>query len=459
MQARGWVTSQTSRIQLTAIELADKAGKTIPLRDACISVPGNSSEEDHPPTNLLKGDDRMWIVNLKDHDCNYSQASADLDYERAALVLQLPKPVEATAFRFQVGKDLPQRDPIAFTISGSNDAKQWIPLHVERNCGDSMHRLSWSEWFELTPRRWPIEPLSPGWHRLRVRAVDKALVIYLDEQRIGNTVDTTTRSGYVGLCASRCRVMVNNYTLENLSTYADFVKERDTMVFSEARALEKERLHEVAHAMQTLKAARLIQDVQRMKNSYVKQRMLRYEMAKESGTEQALRQRKLLSWMALLSVLNKMNDKLHEPALREDRERKFLKALPPPPPPPPLAPPPTDAEEELHFQYQAMREVYAPQWDAVGRDTLGAEKWEEMRSKPHGPAQKQKKLICLDYLRKAREATTEGEHQDYLLRAWKLEHAWKSLHDNEHGRSEKAEHLQRDEVRRWATEVMLEHGI
>jgi len=192
----------------------------------------------------------------------------------------------------------------------------------------------------------------------------------------------------------------------------------------------RERDKKLAMKRQSM-AARLIQEVGKLKNGLLNQRMEMYYQAESQGREDQLRERKLLTWMTLLNVLAKINQEMSKPAKQDLRNKKFLQELDeecPPPPPPPMRPPPSQEEEDLHYRYEAMKAKYAWQWDKAGKKVLGWEKFEKVKNMQNEKdettafAFKHKKIMaqrCIDH---AINAMSEKEHTEWLRKAWCFEH-------------------------------------
>mmetsp|Transcript_7161 Transcript_7161/g.10008 ORF Transcript_7161/g.10008 Transcript_7161/m.10008 type:complete len:207 (-) Transcript_7161:205-825(-) len=66
----------------------------------------------------------------------------------------------------------------------------------------------------------------------------------------------------------------------------------------------------------------------RMKRDFKKQRMQYYYEAEDSGRDQLLREKKLLVWVGLFSVLQKFDDHLQKPNAMSMLNAKVLKGLP-----------------------------------------------------------------------------------------------------------------------------------
>mmetsp|Transcript_35708 Transcript_35708/g.65533 ORF Transcript_35708/g.65533 Transcript_35708/m.65533 type:complete len:411 (-) Transcript_35708:139-1371(-) len=208
------------------------------------------------------------------------------------------------------------------------------------------------------------------------------------------------------------------------ATFEEKWQEREEELQREIRDKKDEAQKQKLTQIRSTQAARTIQMIVRMKHDFKKQRMQYYYEAEESGRDQLLREKKLLIWVGLFSVLQKFDDHLQKPNVMSMLNAKVLKGLPPPPPPPPKGPPPSKDDELLHDEYERNRALYMRQWTREGEMTLGKEKFEEMRNNPVGLAQKQKELIARVQMKKAMKAMSEKQFQDCLKKAWRLMNDW-----------------------------------
>mmetsp|Transcript_25414 Transcript_25414/g.59138 ORF Transcript_25414/g.59138 Transcript_25414/m.59138 type:complete len:433 (-) Transcript_25414:167-1465(-) len=210
-------------------------------------------------------------------------------------------------------------------------------------------------------------------------------------------------------------------------TFEDKWKEREEELKNEIRAKKEEAQTAKLQAIRSTQAARTIQMIVRMKHEYKKQRMQRYKEAEESGRDQLVREKKMLTWVSLFSVLAKFDEHLQKRNCMEKLNEKVLKGLPPPPPPPPKGAPPSEEDELLHDEYERERAKYVRQWTREGEMTLGHDRFEQMRNNPSGYAQKQKELIAKVQMRKAMKALSEQQFQECLRKAWRLTNDWQPM--------------------------------
>lgn len=207
---------------------------------------------------------------------------------------------------------------------------------------------------------------------------------------------------------------------EEVRLAAERLTEEQNQIFEHDR---RRKLDDIS----TKHASRIIQEVIKVKKGYVDSRMKLFEDSQKMGREAKLRERKIMSWIAIASVLNKFDQQLKSPAIEEEMNKAYLLSLPPPPPPPPKGQAPSQEDEDLHEQYERMRLRFAPAWEQEGRMLLGEAKYKEIRSMASGPADKQKRLIAEKCFDEAMTVMSEKEHVDLLRRAWRLENNWQPL--------------------------------
>jgi len=313
------------------------------------------------------------------------------------------------------------------------------------------------------------------WYRLRVRAADDTLMFFLDNEQIEQVVgyrqndlvyycDTSEKvcildvsnagtytiklededeksnveslnlkplPGCIGLFANQTRVSIRNVVMINLQEYVSSLRYQQQKMQEERVTLRLRERDTKAALKRRSMAARLIQEVGKLKNGLLSQRMEMYNQAEQQGREEQLREKKLLTWMTLLNVLAKINQEMSNPSKQDLRSKKFLEGLDeecPPPPPPPMRPPPSKEEEDLHYRYEAMKAKYAPQWNRAGGKVLGKEKFERVKNMQNdkdetgGFAFKQKKNIEEKCLEEAMNSMSERDHFNALKKAWCFEH-------------------------------------
>lgn len=170
-----------------------------------------------------------------------------------------------------------------------------------------------------------------------------------------------------------------------------------------------------------LTSSRVIVGVAKVKLNMIRQKMKLYEEAEFQGTEQNLRARKLLTWMASLAFLQKFDAKMRDPGIKEAKRMEYLRQLEPPPPPPPPEEPPDSEDEELHEKYEAMIRRYEKQWLTEGHKTLGKDRFTEIQNmRGNGPAAREKKEIARRCIEDAHHVMNEADYQELLKKAWRL---------------------------------------
>lgn len=67
------------------------------------------------------------------------------------LLFEFDKPVKATHYTWITANDVPNRDPISWTLSGSNDNANWTVLSTVDDYKTTMDRYTQVNTFELSP--------------------------------------------------------------------------------------------------------------------------------------------------------------------------------------------------------------------------------------------------------------------------------------------------------------------
>lgn len=313
------------------------------------------------------------------------------------------------------------------------------------------------------------------WYRLRVRAADDTLMFFLDNKQVDQFVgyrrndyvyycdmsekacvldanqngtyrikleeedeksgvpgsDLKPLPGCIGLFANQSQVTIRNVVMINLQEYVSALKYQQHKMTEERGMMKLKDRDSKAALKRRSMAARLIQEVGKLKNGLLGQRMEMYKQAETQGREEQLREKKLLTWMALLNVLSKINEEMKDPPKQGRHNEKFLRELDaecPPPPPPPQRPPPSKEEEELHYRYEEMKLKYEHQWDRAGKKVLGKEKFEKVKNMQSDKddntafAFKQRKVQAGRCLDNAINSMSEKDHYEWLRKAWCFEH-------------------------------------
>lgn len=204
------------------------------------------------------------------------------------------------------------------------------------------------------------------------------------------------------------------------------LKMREKLLEEEKVIKEQDLARNNMSGVNALSASRVIVGVAKVKLNMMRQKMKLYEEAEYQGTEANLRARKLLTWMAILSFLQKFDSKMIEPDIKQAKRIEYLKRLEPPPPPPPAEEPPNSDDEELHDKYEAMIRRYENDWQAEGQKVLGEDKFREVQKglmkdrKGMTPAKREKDEIAKACLAKAQHVMNESEYQELLRKAWRL---------------------------------------
>lgn len=200
----------------------------------------------------------------------------------------------------------------------------------------------------------------------------------------------------------------------------DELKLREKMLEEEQEARDLMSRRDVEYQMNSVRASRVIVGVAKVKLQMVKKQMKLYEEAEAAGNEANTRARKILTWTSILSVLQRFDEKMRTPDILKAKNERYLASLPAPPPPPPPELPPDEGDEELHEKYEEMVQRYEEKWKHEGRMVLGAERFDEIRNRAHGPAEKQKQRVAAARLARAKWVLSENEYQELLRDAWRL---------------------------------------
>lgn len=314
-----------------------------------------------------------------------------------------------------------------------------------------------------------------SWFQMRVRAAGSTLMMFVDSKQVGQRVcyhekdrvwsrehneecvvkknwcDGTydldcnygvregvagrlieNMDGSVGLWTAKSVASIRNIVVINLEEIVKDMRLHDQRMVDEALVMKEKAKSTRAKMLRRTKAARLIQEISKLNLHIMHQRMQMYDQAERQGRDDALRDKKLLTWFALFSVFQRFNDVMAQPEKQERRTQLYLEwldAKDPPPPAPPLKDPPRQTDEELHYRYEERRNKYADRWEKAGKMVVGQERFEKILNMESGPAEREKRLIAQKCFAKATEVMSEQEHQEFLRKAWRLENDWTSMDD------------------------------
>eukprot|EP00927_Polykrikos_kofoidii_P083769 TRINITY_DN8657_c0_g1_i1.p1 TRINITY_DN8657_c0_g1~~TRINITY_DN8657_c0_g1_i1.p1 ORF type:complete len:809 (-),score=135.06 TRINITY_DN8657_c0_g1_i1:62-2488(-) len=458
LRARGTIKSRETIVHIARLGFRCQ-GTRLRLNNCLISQPGGKWLENHDPTKLI--DDNMltkWACDLRHPDTPLPAKQSGqkdgqplkLDVHSATLLLEFEKPIRIDEFRFMTadGNSL-NHDPCRWTFAGSHDGVRWMPLHwMISDYEAPTARSAQTEWFSLRHASWDVRRLHRNmWHRIRFWAIGHARGISLDGEQIALFGESEDTSGFIGFQAfGKSTIQVRNVFVTNRAARARVEAEGEEQFVQELQRIDDAERQARAWKMRLAWASNFIQDMGRLKLTHVKQRMQPYIVADKTGYATKVRAEKVLSWVVLLSVLEKFYTAIKADDMLEEKERRYLLTLPSPPPPPPAQAAPTNKDEELHYNYEAMKAEYEPRWNAAGRKVFGRETWDGMRMKDHGPAEKEKGLISKKCLEMSMTAMSEHDHQEYIRKAWALEHDWLSIDD-----------VSEDQIAKWAKERAQKH--
>lgn len=311
-----------------------------------------------------------------------------------------------------------------------------------------------------------VDIMPRQWHFLRVRAVGKQVLLFLDGEQLGLGVNlgvkaievqkmmgrSRTTSGNakgkacLGLYTGRNRLKIRSMLVTNLQEYTEALGRCYADLEEEKKRLRTFHVHRLAQTCRMSRASRLIQEVAKFKVELINQRMKRYYQSEEQRNAGPIRERNLLTWIAVLHFAAKFDDVLHEGNELQIVQQQYLKRLDAPPLPPPPENPPNEAEEELHMRYEKARYTYRKKWEDAGKQWMGKEQFDKMREMKDEEDAREGKTTAMEkridianiLKQKADNVMSEQEHQDNLRRAWILSNDWQTIEEYEQEQAEEA---------------------
>jgi autotransporter-associated beta strand protein len=104
-----------------------RAGAPVSWSGASVTVSGGNSPTNEPPANLIDG----------------SAATKWLNFNKFTPVLfTFPTPTGVDSYTFTTANDAPERDPVSWTLEGSNDLATWSLLHNVTGFATTTSRLT-----------------------------------------------------------------------------------------------------------------------------------------------------------------------------------------------------------------------------------------------------------------------------------------------------------------------------
>lgn len=101
-------------------------GVAVPWTGATVAVPGGNSPGGEPPSALLDNNaGTKWL--------NFNKFNP--------VIFSFPAPTQVTGYTFTTANDAPERDPVSWTLEGSNDQIAWAILHTVTDFPTSQTRL------------------------------------------------------------------------------------------------------------------------------------------------------------------------------------------------------------------------------------------------------------------------------------------------------------------------------
>ena len=83
---------------------------------------------------------------------NYACFECRLDFNKTSVVITFPQPVDVTHYKWATANDAPDRDPVQWSLEGSNDGNTWTTLdrtHATRSYATSSTRGAWQGPFRI----------------------------------------------------------------------------------------------------------------------------------------------------------------------------------------------------------------------------------------------------------------------------------------------------------------------
>jgi hypothetical protein len=124
-------------IQLAEFELR-RNGTRIP--DATATNPGGDNPDGTGANPFVQTPDKAVDDDLQ---------TKWLDFNKGPLVLDFGEPVEVDAYAFATAEDAPDRDPMGWTLYGSNDGTSWTVLDYRSYHNTTLDRNTWVGPFQL----------------------------------------------------------------------------------------------------------------------------------------------------------------------------------------------------------------------------------------------------------------------------------------------------------------------
>lgn len=109
------------------------------------SNPGGSNPGGEGPPNLVDANAATKVL-----DFNFSSSSTSLTGS-SVFVVTMPASREFDGYRFRTANDAPERDPVSWTIEGSEDGSTWKRLAQQTVAAVPQARGAWTATFSTSP--------------------------------------------------------------------------------------------------------------------------------------------------------------------------------------------------------------------------------------------------------------------------------------------------------------------
>jgi hypothetical protein len=103
------------------------AGEPVSWTDASVANPGGDSPGGESPPNIIDGD----------------TGSKWLDFNKMGLIFTFPAATTVDAYRFATANDATERDPVSWTLEGSDDLLGWTLIDVVKNHPTTTDRFTY----------------------------------------------------------------------------------------------------------------------------------------------------------------------------------------------------------------------------------------------------------------------------------------------------------------------------
>lgn len=132
-------------VQIADFELTRAGASLAWATGTSASNPGGSNPGGEGPPNLVDADAATKVL-----DFNFSSSSTSLTGSSVFMVT-MPASREFDGYRFRTANDAPERDPVSWTLEGSEDGSTWKRLAQQTNVAVPTARGAWTTTFASAP--------------------------------------------------------------------------------------------------------------------------------------------------------------------------------------------------------------------------------------------------------------------------------------------------------------------